>query len=124
MAGNGLAQFQGRKYLNLETFRRNGQGVRTPLWFTESGGRLYVRTPENFGKVKRIRNNPRVRVAPCDMRGQPLGTWVEAEAHIVEGAEAERINQHLKKKYGVIKALIDIGSWLRRRRHAVIAIQL
>ncbi len=123
MATNALAQFQGHKYLNLETFRRNGQGVGTPLWFVESDGQLYVRTPESFGKVKRIRNNPRVRVVPSDMRGNPLGAWVESTAYFVEGPEADRINELIKKKYGLIKALLDFGSRLRKRRSVVIGIK-
>jgi uncharacterized protein len=124
MTADGLAQFDGHKYLNLETFRRNGQGIRTPLWFVQSDGLLYVRTPEISGKVKRIRNNPRVRVVPSNARGTPRGTWVDATARIVSDDEAERINELLKKKYGWAKALVDFGSRLRKRRSVVIALKV
>jgi hypothetical protein len=33
---NGIAQFAGAKYLNLETFRKTGVGVPTPVWFALS----------------------------------------------------------------------------------------
>jgi hypothetical protein len=59
---NGLAQFAGQQYLNLETYRKTGQAMPTPVWFLEDNGTLYVRTVANSGQVKRIRNNSRVRV--------------------------------------------------------------
>jgi PPOX class probable F420-dependent enzyme len=120
---NSLRPFSGQKYLNLESYRRNGQAVRTPLWFVEMDDRLYVRTPDDAWKVKRIRHTPRVRVAVCDFRGGPKGDWIEAVARIAEGAEAESANRELARKYGFLKRLIDWGTWLRRRGHVVIAIE-
>ena len=65
-----LAQFADQQYLNLETYRKDGRAVRTPVWFAEDeGGVLYLRTVKDAGKVKRIRRQARVRVAPCDMAG-------------------------------------------------------
>ncbi len=124
MNQNHAAAFRGERYLNLETFRRNGQGVRTPLWFVELDGALHVRTPEDSGKVKRLRNNPRVRVVPSDALGRPKADWVEGTARFVGPQEAERMNELLKEKYGWQKALIDFGSRLRKRTSVVIAIQL
>jgi len=107
----GLDQFRKRSYLNLETYRKNGQAVPTPVWFVQDGGLLYVRTFASSGKVKRVRNNSRVRVVPCDYRGKPRGEWVEGQAQLVDEPEAERINQLLKKKYGLVKAFFDrLGS--------------
>lgn len=117
-----LRAFAGHKYLNLESYRRNGQPVRTPLWFVEMDGRLYVRTPDNAWKVKRIGHTPRVRVALCDMRGGLKGEWIDATARFAQGEEAERANRLLNAKYGILKRLIDWGTWLRRRGHVVIAI--
>lgn len=68
MSGEGAA-FSRHKYISLETYRRSGEGVRTPVWFVESGNRLYVSTPASTGKIKRLRNNPKVKVAICDIRG-------------------------------------------------------
>src|SRR5215207_10048516 len=83
-----LIQFSNRKYLNLVTYRKSGAAVATPLWFVEEGGVLYVRTPARSGKVKRLRNNPRVRAVPSDRRGNPKGVWIDGRARIVGGAEA------------------------------------
>lgn len=84
-----ISQFEGQKYLNLETFRKSGVGVKTPVWFVEQDGVRYVRTISDSGKVKRIRNNGRVRIVPCKSQGEPLGEWVEAQAELVNSAEAE-----------------------------------
>ena len=69
---------QGR-YLSLESFRRSGAGVRTPIWFATAAGdgarTLYVYSTADSGKAKRIRRDGRVRIAACDMRGAISGAW-------------------------------------------------
>lgn len=116
-----LKHFVGEKYLNLETYRKSGTPVRTPVWFAAEDGALYVYSLAGAGKVKRIRNNQRVRIVPCTVRGRPKGDWVEARARIVEQAEAEYGHRLLNKKYP-LKRIGDWFSRLRRRKQAVIAI--
>ena len=116
-----LAQFTDRKYLNLESYRRSGAAVRTPLWFAEEEGVLYVYSLADSGKVKRLRNDPRVRVVPSDMRGNPKGEWVEARVEILDAAGAARGHQLLRQKYWM-KRLFDFFGKLKGRRHAVMAI--
>jgi PPOX class probable F420-dependent enzyme len=121
----GLEQFAEVRHLNLETYRKSGEGVRTPLWFVESGGKLYVRTPKTTGKVKRLRNNPRVRFAPCDRSGNPLGEWVEGEAGFVgDEAKAHEINERVKRKYGLLKRGMDLFNRLRGNRGNIATIEL
>jgi PPOX class probable F420-dependent enzyme len=119
-----LAQFAGHKYLNLESYRKSGQPVRTPMWFAEDAGLLYVYSLASAGKVKRIRHNSRVRLMPCDVRGQPRGEWVDAEASIVGAAEAARGHQLLRRKYGWLKGIGDLFSKLKKRERVVIAIRV
>ena len=121
--GGEFGQFEGRRYLNLETYRKNGEGVRTPVWFVEEHATLYVRTPARSGKVKRLRNDPRIRLVPCGRRGGPQGEWVEGEARLVGGAQAERANRLLGKKYGLRKRLGDIGYALKWGEAAVVEIR-
>jgi PPOX class probable F420-dependent enzyme len=124
MSGDKLSQFAGEKYLNLETYRKDGTAVATPVWFAEDGGLLYIYSLADAGKVKRIRNNPRVRVAPCDMRGKLKGEWVEARARILQGDEAARGHRLLDEKYGLLKKIGNVFSKLKKRERVVIAIEL
>ena len=117
-----LAQFTGRKYLNLESYRRNGAAVRTPVWFAEEEGILYVYSLADSGKVKRLRNDPRVRVVPSDLRGNPQGEWIEARAEILDAGGAARGHQLLRQKYWM-KRVFDLLGRLKGRRHAVMAIR-
>jgi hypothetical protein len=112
------------KHISLETYRRNGTPVRTPVWFAEADGVLYVFTLTNTGKVKRIRANARVRVAPCDMRGNLRGDWIEAEARVAEGEEEKRGQDALREKYWPWKFISDFFSRLRGRRQAILAIRV
>lgn len=127
----GFAAFAGQKYLNLETFKKSGDGVKTPVWFAaepsakldSNDAKLYVYTIGVSGKVKRIRNNGRVRIAPCTMRGEVRGEWVEARAEIVTGAEAEHGTALLNKKYFPWKQLLAFFAKFSRRGRTVFVIR-
>lgn len=102
---------RGHAYANLTTFRKTGVAVPTPIWFALHNGKLYVMTTDTSGKVKRIRNNPRVQLAPSDARGKPLGEAVEGIARVIppeEPALAELAKTTLDDKYGLRKKLFDI----------------
>lgn len=127
----GFAAFAGHKYLNLETFKKNGEGVKTPVWFAaepsarleSSEAKLYVYTIGVSGKVKRIRNNGRVKIAPCSASGGLRGEWVDARAEIVTGAEAEHGMRLLNKKYVPWKQLLDFFAKFRPRERTVFLIR-
>src|SRR2546427_12808911 len=101
-----LSQFVREKHISLETYRKTGEAIRTPVWFIEENGELFVRTDSITGKIKRIRNNPRVRLAPCNARGTVKGTWVDGEARMIETEPAEHVVSPLKKKYGISYRII------------------
>lgn len=124
MTSRAPGQFANEKYLNLETLRKTGTPVRTPLWFAEENGLLYIYSLADAGKVKRIRNNPRVRVAPCDMRGNLKGDWVDGQARLLEGDEGNHANRLLDDKYGLMKRIGNLTSNLLGRKRAFLAIQL
>jgi uncharacterized protein len=114
--------FPGHRYISLETFRKTGVGVRTPVWFAVEKGILYLYTLADSGKIKRIRNNPKVRIAPSDVRGKVLGDWVDARAWILSKEEAEHADRLLNKKYA-LKRLFDWTSRLRSQKRAYVAVQ-
>jgi uncharacterized protein len=82
MGRNNISQFSNQKCINLETYRKNGQAVQTPVWLVVEGDVIYIRTDKNSGKIKRTRNNPHVRITPSSARGQPKGEWIDGEARI------------------------------------------
>jgi PPOX class probable F420-dependent enzyme len=92
---------QRERYVSLATFRKDGREVRTPVWIAGGEGRVWIYTNVRSGKVKRIRRNGRVRAAPCDVRGNLRGDWVEARASLVEDFnEREEGIRAFVEKYG------------------------
>ena len=124
MSDKNLASFANQKYLNLESYRRDGQAVHTPLWFVEDNGVLYFYTVASSYKVKRIRNNPRVRVAACDMRGNLKGEWVDGAARRLDKVEARHADDLLNRKYGLAKRVLNFMAKIRGHERAAFAIQL
>ena len=117
-----MLNLAGEKYINLETYRKNGRGVRTPVWFVESSSILYVRTSDDTGKYKRIRNNPSVQIAPCDMRGSIKGEWVKGEARIASEEEKLKAFKMLEKKYGMMYKMTRM--FRSGKNYVVIAIRI
>lgn len=116
------------RYLSLATFRKNGDEVRTPVWFAAApDGKLYVFTAGESGKVKRLRHSSRARVAPSDARGGIRGDWRDATARLVtETTAITRAHAALRRKYGWQVRVTDFSSRLTGRiaRRAWIEIAL
>jgi PPOX class probable F420-dependent enzyme len=99
-----LTALGGEAFVSLTTFRRSGEGVSTTVWVARDGDALVVITPRESGKVKRLRNDPRVEVRPCSRRGQvPDGVEpVAGTGEIVSTAGAgERLRNVVARKYGL-----------------------
>lgn len=94
---------QKQKYISLTTFRKTGAGVATPVWFGEQDGKLYVMTRAHMGKVKRVRNNSRVKVAPCTIRGKVTGPEFEAKARLLPQEDWKRARKTITSKYLLAK---------------------
>jgi len=113
------------KYINLVTFRKDGREVSTPVWCIALDGKLYCYTNGLAGKVKRIRATRRVRVAPSDMRGKPLGGWSEGTGRIVSEPELQRrVYGALAAKYGLTYRALTLVAWLGRKLNERFAIEL
>ena len=95
-----MERFEG-KYLSLTSFKHDGAGVATPVWFVSDNGHLLVETDADSYKVKRIRRDAHVRVAPCDARGRVNGEPVDADARILPDEERERVERLLAQKYRI-----------------------
>ncbi len=121
-ASDELRGFDGARYCLLVSFKRSGEAVPTPVWFGVRDDRLFLRTALRTGKLKRIRNNPRVTVAACDFRGNPTGEPIEARARIGDRADWQRVTDGLRRKYGVTGRLTLLGSRLRRGAEGTVAV--
>jgi uncharacterized protein len=127
----GFAAFRDQKYLSLETFKKSGESAKTPVWFAadptgdlgSNEARLFIYTIGNTGKVKRIRNNARVRIAPCKIKGEPLGEYMDALAEIITGEEAARAMKLLNKKYFPWKQLLGFFALFSRRERVVMVLR-
>lgn len=89
----------GGKYLSLTTYRRDGTPVATPVWFVWNDGTIYVQTDADSGKVKRIRNDPRVTVAPCSATGKLRADPLGARAEILPDPELADVRRMIAQKY-------------------------
>ena len=120
-----LQPFTRQQYLNLETFRKTGVGVKTPVWFVQDDSRLYVRTVANSGKVKRIRRSSLVNIAPCRADGALLGEWIPAVACEVTDPETDRkVDRLLDKKYGLAKKMFALAAAAQGRKYTVLEINM
>ena len=107
---DGVASFEdlrGHKYCLLETFKRSGEAIPTPVWFGLGDGKLYFRSEARVGKVKRVRANGQVRVAPCTVRGKPLGPAVEGRARVLDATEEPQAEAALEANYGLGRKLYE-----------------
>ncbi|MET7287950.1 PPOX class F420-dependent oxidoreductase [Streptomyces sp. NPDC005573] len=110
------------KYLLVTSFRKDGTPVATPVWVVPDGGALGVWTAADSWKVKRIRRRADVLVGPCDVRGNPTGDQVPADAVIADAATTARYRDLVARKYGIVGRLTLFGSRLRRGLEGTVGI--
>lgn len=97
-SGTDTATLAEEAFISITTFKRDGTPVATPVWCARENGWLLVYTEADSGKVKRIRHDPHVSVAPCNFRGKPRGPAVDAEATILD--DTHDVAALLARKYG------------------------
>jgi uncharacterized protein len=108
---SGFDHLQGHKYCLLVTYKRSGEPVPTPVWFGVADGKLYVRSDANAAKLKRIRNDPRARVAPCTSRGKPLGPPAGGRARVLDQqSESGLAEAALRANYGLGRRIYEGAS--------------
>jgi uncharacterized protein len=91
----------------LVTYRGDGTPVPTPVWAAAEAGRLYVRSERRSGKVKRLRRDARLLIAPCSVRGEPLGAPLEARARVLAADQETLAEAALAARYGPGRALFE-----------------
>ncbi len=117
-------QLKRQQYLNIETFRKSGVGVKTPVWFVQDGETIFVRTGADSGKVKRIRSTAQVKIAPCKQDGSLLGEWIIASAHELKDEDtARKVDRLLDKKYGLMKKMFALMSSWRGQKDTILEVK-
>jgi uncharacterized protein len=124
MSPNRLSPFAHQNYLNVETSRKTGEPVATPVWLAEAHGTFYLSSLAHAGQVNRIRQHPQVSIVPCEAGGHPKGAWVDARARILDARGAARGHTLLNQQYGWRKRIGEAFRTLSRRPRVVIAIDL
>ena len=109
------ALFPGR-FLSVTSFKRDGTGVATPVWFVSDGRRLLALTDLRSAKVRRVRRNPRVLVAPCRADGKLRSEPVPAHAEVLTStADLEHVHKLLLERYRITYRLVMLVYRLGRR---------
>ncbi len=113
--GDRLAALTTQRHISLTTFRQDGTAASTPVWVvSDDGRRLLVWSGAETWKVKRIRRDPRVRIAPSDARGNVRGQTVEGTARLLGSEVGELVQPLLRAKYGLLKRGLDGFNTLTR----------
>lgn len=112
--GEGTDDLDGR-YVSLSSRRRSGTEVSTPVLFVAEGNRVFIWTSAMSGKACRIRANPEVTVAPCDMRGEVTGPCLAGVAEVLGADASQHAARLFCQKYGPTLALFKHAHAVRRR---------
>jgi uncharacterized protein len=112
------------QYILLTTFTKDGRPKPTPIWAAADGDRLLAITEGKSWKVKRIRNTPRVTLAPCTIGGRPIGDAVEGTAAILDKAENGAVYDAIGKRYGIVGKVFNFFSKLRGGMENNVGLQL
>ena len=99
---NNLEEIESEKCISLETYRKNNEPVKTPVWFVIKNNLIYVVTRDQTGKVKRLRNNQQVKIATCNFKGKIKGQWISGTAKILTEDETKDAAKWREKKYGLM----------------------
>ena len=99
-------QFERQHTVLLTTFKRDGTPVGTPVNIAVEGDHAYVRTWDTAWKMRRMRNNPHVTVAPSTVLGRPTGPAISARARILDGEESAHASRLLARKHPVLHGML------------------
>ena len=103
-----LDEIKLEKYISVETFKKDGTSVKTPVWFTIKDNLVYVVTRDQTGKVKRLKNNLNVKIATCNIKGKIKGRWNSGTVEILNKQETEEAVKRRDKKYGFFSKMARV----------------
>ncbi len=116
-----LEEIESEKCISLETYRKNNEPVKTPVWFVIKNDLIYVVTRDQTGKVKRLRNNQQVKIATCNFKGKIKGQWISGTAKILTEDETKDAVKWREKKYGL---MAKIAKFLSKGKGELLAFSI
>ncbi|MDR4510807.1 MAG: PPOX class F420-dependent oxidoreductase [Nitrososphaeraceae archaeon] len=124
MKQNIFDKISSEKYINLQTQRKDGNFVSTPVWFVIKDDEIFIRSGSNSGKIKRIRNNKNVKFASCNIKGKIKGEVYDAIANFEFTSDYKEINLLFDKKYRVMVSLLKIFYKLKKINLKIVSLKL
>lgn len=124
MKQNFFDKISNEKYINLQTQRKNGNLVSTPVWFVIKDNEIFIRSGQKSGKIKRIRNNKNVKIAICDIKGKIKGEIYDAIAKFEVTLDYKEINSLFDKKYGIIASLLKIFYKIKKINLTIVSLKV
>lgn len=119
MSAKPSIKLQDEYYINLSTRKKSGDHVNTPVWFAQHNNTIYIFSSGDAGKVKRMRNFPSAKIAPCTVSGKLLGEWIEVSSRIIDDPSIQHeAYKALLKKYGWQMKILDLISSLFKRKES------
>ena len=100
-----LNEIESQKYISIETYRKDGTPVKTPVWFVVRNNEIYIVTRDQTGKIKRLRNNQEVKIATCTIKGKITGQWMQGKGKLLSKSETQKVAEWRDKKYGFISKI-------------------
>lgn len=122
MVKNIFEGFYDKKYINLQTFKKNGEIVSTPVWFVLKNNEIFFRSDADSGKVKRIRNNNNIKASICDIRGNIKGQTYTGIANFQDKSRYNEINSLFDKKYSLVSPILKIVYKFRKINLVILSI--
>ncbi len=92
----------------LTTYKKDGTGVTTPMWVAVDGNRILTTSDFDAWKLRRIERNPRVRLAPCTIRGRVTGDFVDGRARVLSEAETGAAIAGKKRRYLMFRVMVRL----------------
>ena len=124
MKQNFFDKISNEKYINLQTQRKNGNLVSTPVWFVIKDNEIFIRSAQKSGKIKRIRNNKNIKIAICDIKGKIKGEIYDAIANFEFTLDYKEINYLFDKKYGIIASLLKIFYKIKKINLTIVSLKV
>ena len=114
-------EIDSEKCISLETYKKDNQPIKTPVWFVIKKNLIYVVTRDQTGKIKRLKNNQKVKIATCTFKGKVIGEWMTGTAKILTDKESNEVEKWRNKKYGF---MAKVAKFFSKNKGKVIAFSI